>query len=282
LEKLISTTPLEGLSLLLPIHNQATAVERGVSAWNNFLTQSRREFEIIVIDDGSTDLTSGLFEDRDNKKGLRSRFPTLQVITHPTSKGYGACLRSGLAVARFPLLAYTSLDEPYNPADLKPLIQRLYEVDPDTGRSLDLVNGHRAGRAFPRWRRFLNHAGQIAQRVALGMHPMPRHGYLGESAHRYAFWLRWMFGLRLGDVNSCFKLFRKSIFDRIPIQSDGDFVHAEILAKANFLGCLMDELPIGMKQNRSTPPAAGRRREMWRVFFSPDFGGVGVALRDAR
>ena len=82
------------------------------------------------------------------------------------------------------------------------------------------------------------------------------------------------------DIGSEFKIFRRSIFARIPIQSDGPFIHAEILAKANFLGCLMTEAAANY-----TPPAAGEPavsfRAQWGeaccVFSHPDFGPAEVA-----
>ena len=88
--------------------------------------------------------------------------------------------------------------------------------------------------------------------------------------------LRFIFGLRLQDVDCSFKLFRRSIFARIPIQSDGAFVHAEIMAKANFLGCLIGEVAV-----RYTPQETlhlddaarrQRRREALVLFRQPDFG----------
>jgi hypothetical protein len=81
----------------------------------------------------------------------------------------------------------------------------------------------------------------------------------------------WVFGVPLADVNSAFKLYRTAFLKRIAIQSDGDFVHAELVAKATFLTSIMDELPL-------TPAAAAERpvpsvwKEMWRVFNDPDFG----------
>jgi hypothetical protein len=69
----------------------------------------------------------------------------------------------------------------------------------------------------------------------------------------------------------------------MPIQSDGDFVHTEILAKANFLTCWLDEIPIGASGNvrESKAPGfrfGGRWRDMRRVMRNPDFGASPVPL----
>jgi hypothetical protein len=78
-------------------------------------------------------------------------------------------------------------------------------------------------------------------------------------------------------VDSKFKLFRKKIFERIPIQSTGDFVHAEILAKANFLSCPMAEVAIAerpgpFRAQLEPPSPVSLGKELRRVFFNPDFG----------
>ncbi len=92
----------------------------------------------------------------------------------------------------------------------------------------------------------------------------------------YRWFVRGVFGVRLTDVDCEFKLFRRSIFERIPIQSNGEFVHAEILAKANFLGCLMTEVPVEWREGSGTKSSRPNRRSRWaealRVFQHPDFG----------
>ena len=80
----------------------------------------------------------------------------------------------------------------------------------------------------------------------------------------------------MNDVPSAFKLFRRTILDRIPIQSNGSFVHAEILAKANFLGCLMAEVPIGRLggsfRGVPEPALSNEAADRRLVFRNPTFG----------
>src|SRR5206468_4432726 len=72
------------------------------------------------------------------------------------------------------------------------------------------------------------------------------------------------------DVNSAFKLWRTGFLRRFPIQSDGDFVHTELVAKATFLTSIMDEVPL---TPRSEPlPALGPIHSDRRtVFRNPQF-----------
>ena len=78
----------------------------------------------------------------------------------------------------------------------------------------------------PKWRSRLYRG---FMRVVFGFWPEPPRGWLGNSERRFWWRCRMLFGLRVGDVNSKFKLFRRAVFDRIEIQSDGEFVHAELL-----------------------------------------------------
>jgi glycosyltransferase involved in cell wall biosynthesis len=177
-------------------------------------------------------------------ESLAEPLPHTQVIRHEQPTGVGAALRTGLAAARHPLVLYTDCDSLYQPADLKLFLDVIDQV-------------HLAAGCRPRktWGR-----GRCAQ-------------------FAYRLLVRLGFGVRLRDVDCAFKLFRRTVFDRIPIQSKNGFVHGEILAKANFLGCLMTEVQLPAR-NRSRPvpelarPSPLRRilKESNRVFHHPDFG----------
>jgi glycosyltransferase involved in cell wall biosynthesis len=266
----------EGLSLLLPAFNRAGSLERVLWTWSTTLEKLGREYEIVLIDDGSTDASKNLLNGVDGKTGLRGRVPHLRVLDHPERRGHGAALRTGMAIAQFPLVLCAGCDHPCDAAAVKNALKRIDDADPESGRKIDVVNGFRAGWPLTGWRQMIDVLWRSLLRVALGMHVLPRPGRLGSAACLNALLLRFLFGLRIGDVESPFKLFRKGIFARIPIQSDGDFVHAEILAKANFLGCLMDEVPIAEKpipfSSRGNNAAASRWKELRRVFLHPDFG----------
>jgi hypothetical protein len=77
-------------------------------------------------------------------------------------------------------------------------------------------------------------------------------------------------------VNSAFKLWRVSFLKRFPIQSDGDFVHTELVAKATFLTSIMDEVPLTSKPAPlpALGPVSSDRR---RLFRAPQFAFYGGA-----
>jgi glycosyltransferase involved in cell wall biosynthesis len=256
----------EPISLLLPCFNQAAGLSAIVEGWHKALAKLDRSFEIIIIDDGSTDGTKEIAD------GLASRHQRVQVGRHDERRGFGTCLRTGVPLAKSPLVAYTSCDYQYAPSDIQKLLQAI-----DTA---DLVNGSRTD-AMPPALRKLGMVYRGAVRVLFGLPMEPRPGWSGWGDWFRSQRARWVYGVRVRDPHSAFKLFRKSVLERIPIQSDGEFVHVELLAKANFMGCLIAEVPIGRLGGAfkgAAEPAAGEEaKDRRRVFRRPEFGAEAAA-----
>jgi glycosyltransferase involved in cell wall biosynthesis len=230
----------EPLSVVLLALDQEPAIVEVVHAWITYLETLQRPFEILVVDGPSSSSAGQTIET------LLAQEPRARFLSPEKPGRAGAALRTGLAAAQFPLLFYGDCSQSYQPAALAALLDLIDQVD--------AVCGYRtqAGRPLR----------------------------LPAAERWYAWYVRLLFGLRLRDIDCPFKLFRREIFARIPIQSDGPFVHAEILAKANFLGCLMAEAPV----NWDSPELAAlprplrglRRAEAWGLFRHPDFGPARV------
>jgi len=264
----------EPISVVLPAHEKASNLESCVRAWLQFLRQLGQPFELILIEDSGGDRTGTLAQ------ALASQNPEIALIQDPNAHGFGAALRSALEKARYPLFFYTSLEYPYAPADLRKLLDRMDDVD--------LVSGYRAALRLSRSARILQAIINLVTMILIGLKRDGLPGWLGWKAHTYSWLVRFLLGVHVIDVDSAFKLFRREIFARIPIQSDGILVHTEIIAKANFLNCWMDEIPIGA--------AAGAKAELlvipfsWREHFlgmrrllgRPDFGPVQLATNHSQ
>jgi hypothetical protein len=191
----------------------------------------------------------------------------VRVLRHENPRGEGAALRSGLAEVRHPLLVTATGDLRYQPADVS---RFLAEID-----RVHLVSGFRAWQRVPAGVGLVRGAYLFAVRVLFAMPPAePLPGWLGWKGHAASWPARLLFGVRLRDVGCSFRLYRRDIFARIPIQSDGPFAHLEILAKANFLGCVMTETAVGYRPNAApaAPPLRQLLAEGSRVVSDPDFG----------
>jgi glycosyltransferase involved in cell wall biosynthesis len=257
----------EPLSVVLIARNAAEHLMTVVPAWVSFLNGLNRAYEILLVDDGSTDATARLTAE------LRDRHGKLRILRHEAPRGDGAALRTALATARYPLFAYTTCDPRYQPGDLKRLLKVIDTVD--------LVSGYRAGRPVPALWRWLGIVRRVLGRIVFGHAEPPLPGWLGWRRHLRRWFVRLVFGVRTHDVSCPFRLARRSMFARMPLQSDGAFVHVEILAKANFLGHLLgEEVPLGdrsrpvVAEDDRSEPRSRRFADVLRVLRTPTFGSA--------
>jgi len=249
------------LSLVLLARNAEAHVQDLVRAWNTLLSERKAEHKILLVDDGSTDRTAVLAEE------LTATLSTLKILKHASPRGPGAALRTGLAAARLPLVAYAPCDPAYEPAVLTKFLSEIDRVH--------ILTGFRAGRPMPWPWRLTGLLWRILSRIIIGHAPSRLPGWLGWRGHLGALLARVFFGVRLQDVACPFRLLRREILARAPIQSDGDFAHVELLAKVNFANCLLgEEIPLPVKAG--SPVERGWLRQLLRdarrVFSHPDFG----------
>ncbi len=188
------------------------------------LEKLKRDYEVLVVDDASSDGTAGSVE------ALAQRFRRVQLLRNETSHGYGTSLSRGISAAQYPLIFTFPADRSCKAGALAAMLGAIDQVD--------IVCGVRKPRAAE------------------------------ESGRWLAFFL---FGLSLKDVTCPVKLYRRTVFERLPIQSKGTFAEVEILAKANFMESLMSEMDVECEPTKGSkwPKVSGDAR---RLFFHPRFG----------
>ncbi len=208
----VTETPpprVPALSYFFPAHNEAQNIEPLVEEALRELVSIADRFEIIAVDDGSTDGT-GAIADR-----LAAEHPdVVRAVHHETNLGYGSAVRSGLAAARYPLICFTDGDRQFRVADLARLTERLGRAG-GQGREPDVVAGYRIERADP------------AVRLAY--------------ARIYRATLRLFFGLKVRDPDCACKLFRRECLEGVRVESGGAFLSAELLIKIGERGGVIVE-----------------------------------------
>ena len=160
----------EGLSVVIPAFNEAGAVRSVVEAAWRVLKDLGTDHEVIVVDDGSEDATAS-----------EAAAGGGRVIAHPANAGYGAAILTGVAQARFDLIAILDADGSYPPEELAKIVPH--------ARAFDMVIGERTGQAY-------------------------RGGVLKRRG-RWAFgWLaRFVTGQRIPDVNSGMRVFHRRVLE---------------------------------------------------------------------
>lgn len=258
-----SPAPREAISAVLPVGNLGGNAGPYFAKWVDGLSKLGRDIALLVVDDGSTDGTAAVAET------LAAANPKVKLLRHDTPKGFGACLRTALPEATHPILLYVATDYPYDPADVRKMLDVYGTEDEYAKLTVRVVNGCRCGRPKPA---FWDSSGRVVRglfRYLLGNPLDPYPGWLGFRNHAYA-WFAWaVFGDPFVDPNSGLKLFDRTLLDRYPIQSDGDFVHTELVGKATFLTTLMSEIALTPKSDPI--PRCHYGKDLWTVYARPKF-----------
>ncbi len=111
------------ISVIIPVFNEKEAIDETIAAVDSTFTSTGEEFEILVINDGSTDGT---------EKTLAKKLPkNTYVLTHPVNRGYGASMKTGLRRAKGDLIAITDADGTYPIKDFPKLLKEIQETDAD-------------------------------------------------------------------------------------------------------------------------------------------------------
>ena len=144
------------ISVVVPVHNEAgnaAALAREIAD-----AMSGRAFELIFVNDASTDSTLGELVE------LKSELPQLRVLSHRKNAGQSRAIRTGVQHARAPIVGTLDGDGQNDPADLPELFRRL--TRPDAPEKLAMVMGRRAKRQDTAWKRFGSRfANNIRQRL---------------------------------------------------------------------------------------------------------------------
>ncbi|MEM6521875.1 MAG: glycosyltransferase family 2 protein [Cyanobacteria bacterium P01_C01_bin.70] len=110
---------LDAVSVVVPVFNEEDGVAQTLNELQKVLAQMGYPYEIVVVDDGSRDRTVEILSTRTD----------IQLLQHRRNRGYGAALKTGIAHAKYPLVAITDADGTYPNDRLLELIALAQEAD---------------------------------------------------------------------------------------------------------------------------------------------------------
>lgn len=194
------------LSVIVPAYNEAGTVEQIVGR----LHELPLRLEVIAVNDASQDGTGAVLD------RLASQGALQRVIHHPENRGKGAALRSGIAAATGDVVVVQDADLEYDPTDLPRLLEPIR-----SGRA-DAVYGSRFQGGPHRVLFFWHSVGNRLLTVVSNMFT----------------------NLNLTDMETCYKLVRRDLLQRLPLTSDRFGFEVEITARLSQAGARIWELPI--------------------------------------
>ncbi len=192
------------MSLILPAYNEADVIATAIAEADDALRAITERYEIIVVDDGSTDQTAAIVEDAvaSNSK--------VRLVRHHPNRGYGAAIRSGFAAAENELVVFTDADCQFDLTELDRFVL--------LSNRYDIVCGYRIDRKDTPLRCLYSKV--------------------------YNLMVRTMLGTGVRDVDCALKMFHRGVVKQLHIAGSGFLVNSEILVQARQLGASVVEVGV--------------------------------------
>jgi glycosyltransferase involved in cell wall biosynthesis len=193
------------LTVFFPCYNDAATIGSLVAAADRVAREFTDDYEIIVVDDGSSDHSRLLLYE------LQARYARLRLVFHEKNLGYGTALQSGFSHATKELVFYTDGDGQYDVFELRKLLPIMQD-------GIDVVNGYKIVRSDP------------LHRIIIGT--------------VYLWLMRLLFNFHVRDVDCDFRLIRRRVFDHIRLEHTSGVICLELVKKLEMAGYRFVEFPV--------------------------------------
>jgi glycosyltransferase involved in cell wall biosynthesis len=194
-----------GISAFFPAYNDAGTIASMVLAALHACHRVTDDYEVIVIENGSTDYTVEVVQD------LIETHDHLKLVSHREPLGYGGALRLGFELSSKELVFYTDGDAQYDANELDLLFAAMRP-------GVDVVQGYKIARGDPVFRKII---GRI-----------------------YHWIVKIAFGLPIRDTDCDFRLIRKSALERFTLKSTTGTIPLELVKKLHVSGAVFAEIPV--------------------------------------
>jgi glycosyltransferase involved in cell wall biosynthesis len=199
------------LSILMPVYNERTVVERCISQVMATPLPENMDRELVIVDDRSTDGTFAILEK------LAAAFPQIRLYRHEQNSGKGAAVRTAIGKATGDFSLIQDADLEYDPSEYPRLLRPLLDGHADAVFGSRYMAGEQT-RLLPFWHSMINK-------------------YLTLISNMFC-------NLNLTDMETCYKVFRTDLLKSIPIRSDRFGFEPEIVMKCAKRKLRIYEVPI--------------------------------------
>lgn len=193
------------LSVFFPAYYDEKNIGKVVTSALKVLEELKlKDYEVIIIEDGSPDKTGEVADE------LSAKHDKVRVIHHKTNMGYGATLKDGFLSAKLDYVFYTDGDNQFDLEELKKFVALLPYSD--------IIVGYRKHKQYSLYRKF--------------------------TSLCYNYLLRLLFDIHYWDIDCAFKIFPTKLFKEIKIESVDAFIDAEIMLEAQRMGYTTSEIGV--------------------------------------
>jgi len=199
------------VSILIPVYNERTVVERSLSLVLAAPLPENMERELVIVDDCSTDGTWDILQ------RLARDFPEIRLYRHEKNAGKGAAVRTAVELATGDFALVQDADLEYDPAEYPRLLRPLLDGHADAVFGSRYMSGEQS-RVLPFWHSMINKGLTIVSNMFCN--------------------------LNLTDMETCYKVFRTDLLKSIPIRSDRFGFEPEIVMKSAKRKLRIYEVPI--------------------------------------
>lgn len=200
-----NVSKLSSLSIFMPAYNEEGNIAAVVLEAVEAAKSVARAYEVIVVDDGSSDKTGDIVDK------LSQSDKHIRLIKHKANRGYGGAVKSGLAAAKYDYIFFTDSDGQFHFDELARFIKAKDDAD--------ILIGYRKKRMDPFHRIFV---AQVLLKI----------------------WNFVLFGLTIRDVDCAYKLFDKKVRDSIKLTTESAITVTEFIVKAIRQGYKIKQVPV--------------------------------------
>jgi len=229
---------LPELSVFFPAYNEQGHIAKTVNSALAILPNIAKDWEILVVNDGSKDKTGEIIDK------LAKKHNNVKVIHHKANRGYGAAFKSGLYGGQYKWVAFTDSDGQFDLGEIVNFIEKQKETN------ADMVIGYYKKR-------------RVSKSKVI-------------TSKMWEYFVLFLFGLKVRDIDCGFKFISKKVVDAIPeLESErGAFISSEFLIKAKKKGFKIVEIPVthyprkaGQGTGRNIGVIVNSFKDLFRLWF---------------